>query len=131
MTNIWFTEYVLEQLGLLEGIGARRMFGGQGLFKGGLMFALIADGELYFKVDATNRPDFEAIKSEPFTYEKKGGKTASLSYWYVPEEIIEDQEVLRTWAMKAYDVAVKARKSSKSKPKPRRRSAPLKRPRSR
>ncbi len=123
MTDIWFTEYVLEQLESFGGVTARRMFGGHGLFKGGLMFALIADGELYFKVDDSNRPDFEAMKSQPFTYEKKEGKTASLSYWYVPEEIIEDSDDLKEWANKAYAVAVKARKASAAKPKARRTSA--------
>lgn len=131
MADIWFTDYVLEQLELFGGVTARRMFGGQGLFKGGLMFALIADGELFFKVDDSNRPDFETIKSQPFTYEKKEGKSASLSYWYVPEEIIEDPDELKEWASKAYAVAVKARKASEAKPKARRTSARAKRPRRR
>ena len=114
MADIWFTDYVLEQLTLFGGVTARRMFGGEGLFKGGLMFALIADGELFFKVDDSNRPDFEAVKSQPFTYAKKEGKTASLSYWYVPEDIIEDPDALNGWATKAYAV------KSAAKPKPRR-----------
>ncbi len=120
MADIWFTDYVLEQLALFGGVTARRMFGGEGLFKGGLMFALIADGELFFKVDDSNRPDFEAVKSQPFTYAKKEGKTASLSYWYVPEDIIEDPDALNGWATKAYAVAVSARIKSAAKPKPRR-----------
>ena len=127
MPDIWFTDYVLERLEPFGGVTARRMFGGQGLFKGGLMFALIADGELFFKVDDSNRPDFEAVKSEPFTYEKKEGKTASLSYWYVPEEMIEDFDELKAWAAKAYVVAVKARKASATKPKARRGPARAKR----
>lgn len=131
MADIWFTDYVLEQLALFGGMTARRMFGGQGLFKGGLMFALIADGELFFKVDDSNRSDFEAVKSQPFTYAKKEGKTASLSYWYVPEEIIEDADDLKEWAAKAYAVAVNARKASVAKPKPRRGIAKAKRARHR
>lgn len=131
MADIWFTDYVLEQLASFSGVTARRMFGGQGLFKGGLMFALIADGELYFKVDDSNRPDFEAIKSQPFVYEKKEGKTATMSYWYVPEEIIEDVDALKNWAAKAYAVAVSARKTSAAKPKPRRGIAKAKRVRHR
>ncbi|MEQ9449862.1 MAG: TfoX/Sxy family protein [Rhodospirillaceae bacterium] len=120
MADIWFSDYVLEQLEPFGGVTARRMFGGHGLFKGGLMFGLIADGELFFKVDDSNQPDFEAIKSQPFTFEKRGGKTARMSYWYVPEEIIENPGELKKWAAKAYGVAVKARKASQAKPKPRR-----------
>ena len=100
MADIWFTDYVLEHLERFGGVTARRMFGGQGLFKGGLMFALIADGQLFFKVDDSNRADFEAVKSQPFTYDKKEGKTGNLSYWYVPDEIIEDPDELKGWAAK-------------------------------
>ena len=131
MADIWFTDYVLEHLERFGGVTARRMFGGQGLFKGGLMFALIADGQLFFKVDDSNRADFEAVKSQPFTYDKKEGKTGNLSYWYVPDEIIEDPDELKGWAAKAYAVAVKARKASAIKPKIRRGAVRAKRPRQR
>jgi len=47
------------------------MFGGFGTFLDGLMFSLIADNDLYLKVDAENRPDYEAAGSYPFTYEGK------------------------------------------------------------
>jgi DNA transformation protein len=63
MVDTWFADYVLEQLEPFGGLAARRIFGGQRLFKGGLMFALIADGYLFFKVDGSNRLDFERIKS--------------------------------------------------------------------
>ena len=121
MADIFFPDYVLEQLAAFGGVTARGMFGGNGLFKGGLMFGLIADGELYFKVDDGNRADFEAKKSQPFTYEARGRKVA-LSYWFVPEEVIEDSDTLRAWAAKAYDAALKGRKDTASKPKPRRRA---------
>ena len=40
-------------------------------------------GEIYLKVDETNRPQFEAAGSPPFAYEAKGG--AMMSYWLMPE----------------------------------------------
>jgi DNA transformation protein len=58
--------YVLEQLEPLGGITHARMFGGVGLRRHGLFFALIADDGLYLKTDAVNRPDFEAAGCEPF-----------------------------------------------------------------
>lgn len=121
MPDAFFPEYVLEQLAAFGGVTARRMFGGNGLFKGGLMFGLIADGALYFKVDDDNRADYVAKKSEPFTYEARGRKVA-LSYWFVPEDVIEDSDDLRAWAAKAYAAAVKSRKVDAAKPKARRRS---------
>lgn len=55
-----YRDYVLEQLAGLGPIRARKMFGGVGIYLHGLFFALIADEVLYFKVDDSNRPDYEA-----------------------------------------------------------------------
>jgi DNA transformation protein and related proteins len=44
------TAYLLELLAPLGPISARRMFGGVGLFHGGMMFGLIARDELFLKV---------------------------------------------------------------------------------
>jgi DNA transformation protein len=121
VADVFFPDYVIEQLAAFGGgVTARAMFGGNGLFKGGVMFGLISDGELYFKVNDENRPDFEAKKSQPFTYEARGRKIA-LSYWFVPEDILEEPVELQQWAAKAYAAAVKARKETTTKPKARRR----------
>jgi DNA transformation protein len=94
------------------------MFGGSGLFRGGVMFGLISSDELYFKVGATNRPDYEAAQSRAFVYAARG-KTVSLSYWRVPDDILEDGDELRAWAAKAYAVALAAA-TQKPPAKPRR-----------
>ena len=47
--------YVLDQMGALEGVAARRMFGGAGLYWRGVMIGLVADDVLYFKVDEGSR----------------------------------------------------------------------------
>ena len=121
MADFFFPDYVLEQLASFGGVSSRPMFGGNGLFKGGVLFGLISGGELYFKVDEANRADFEAKKSQPFAYEARGRKIA-LSYWFVPEAVIEDPDDLREWAAKAYAAAVKSRKTEVFKPKSRRRA---------
>ena len=121
MADFFFPDYVLEQLAAFGGVSARPMFGGNGLFKGGVMFGLISDGELYFKIDDVSRADFEAKKSHPFTYAARGRKIA-LSYWFVPEDVIEDSADLQAWAAKAHAAAVKGRKAEVSKPKARRRA---------
>ena len=62
MADFFFPDYVLEQLATFGGVSLRPMFGVHGLFKGGVIFGLISDGELYFKTDESNRADFEAKK---------------------------------------------------------------------
>ena len=79
------------------------MFGGVGLYSGDLFFALIAEDTLYFKVDASNRPDFEERGMEPFRPFGEDGGT--MQYYEVPEDLLEDPDALRPWAEKALAVA--------------------------
>lgn len=116
MPDTSFKDYVLDQLRTFGGTGARAMFGGFGLYKGGLMFGLIAFDELYFKVDDTNRPDYELRKSKPFVYEGKG-KPVTMSYWRIPDDVLEDADELKNWAMKAFDIALKNRKKPAAQPR--------------
>ena len=69
------------------------MFGGAGVFRDGIMFGLIADETLYFKIDDTIKGDFEAEGSEPFVY-TKAGKATAMSYWRVPERLYEDADAM-------------------------------------
>src|SRR4051812_21953981 len=106
MADTSFKDYVLEQLRGARGVSARAMFGGWGLYKGTLMFGLIASGELFFKVDDRSRAFFDERKARPFTYTAKGGKQASMSYFQVPEDVIEDTEELGVWIARACDAAL-------------------------
>ncbi len=102
-------EFVTHVLDLLEALGpvsARRMFGGYGIYLDQLMFALVASDTLYLKVDDESRGEFEAAGLEPFRYTKKG-KTYQMSYHAAPEDALEDAELLRDWARKAVDAAMR------------------------
>ncbi|MDO8800928.1 TfoX/Sxy family protein [Phenylobacterium sp.] len=105
-----FVDYVLEQLQPLGGITHRRMFGGVGLSRHELFFALIAEDTLYLKVDDANRADFEAAGCEPF---KPFGGDKAMSYWSTPLEALEDPDLLAAWAGKGIDAAARG----KSRPK--------------
>lgn len=108
-----FQSFVVEQLGkVLTDVRARRMFGGVGIYAGSLFFALVDDDVLYFKVDASNRPDFEARGMGPFKPYGEGGET--VQYYQVPEDVLEDPEELRAWAEKALGVAQRKRKAKPS-----------------
>lgn len=102
-------EFVAHLLELLEPFGpvqAKAMFGGFGIYLKGLMFGLVADDTLYFKVDEKSRPDYEEKGLRPFTHQR-GGKTFAMSYYRAPEKAIDDAHDLCLWAKKAYDAAVR------------------------
>ena len=48
-----FVEFVLELLAPLGNVRARAMFGGYGIYRGEIMFAIITDDRMYFKADAS------------------------------------------------------------------------------
>ena len=108
-------EFVTHLLDLMEPLGpvsARRMFGGYGIYLDRMMFALVADDSLYLKVDDDSRGEFEAAGLEPFRYTKKG-KSYQMSYHAAPEDALEDAELLRDWARKAVDAAMRAARSER------------------
>ncbi len=71
-----FRTFILEQLGrTIPGIRARNMFGGVGIYGEELFFALIDDDTLYFKVDESNRPDYQARGMGPFQPYGEDGET--------------------------------------------------------
>jgi DNA transformation protein and related proteins len=111
-----FIPFVQE---LLEGLGpvtARRMFGGHGLYHEGLMFAIVMDNRLYLKVDALNRPDFEALGLTPFTYPMKGREVA-LSYWSAPDAIFDEPSEAVRWARSAWDAAARGQAAKAARPR--------------
>jgi len=102
-----FLEHLTDMLAPMGPVVARRMFGGAGLFREGLMFALVADDTLYFKADDGNRAAFGDAGMGPFTYEKKG-KPAALSYFEAPPDAMDDAEEMLIWARGAWEAALRA-----------------------
>ena len=98
-----YLEYVLDQL---EGFGqvvSKRMFGGIGLYSDALFFGLIDDDILYFKVDDLTRPGYLKAKSKGF--DPYGDGNASLSYYSVPAQVLEDTDELKAWAGASVEAA--------------------------
>ena len=104
-----YYQSVMERLEPLGEVTGKTMFGGYGIFFQGLMFAVISDDVLYFKVDPTNLDDYEKAGSTKFPH--------GLNYWEVPEDVFEDNAVLPEWARKSINVALEAaaKKAKKSK----------------
>ena len=100
-----YVAYVIDQLSPFARVVSRRMFGGIGLYANDVFFALIDDDTLYFKVDDTNRDDYIARGCEAF---RPFADTASMSYYQVPSEVLEDADELAAWAHKSLRIAAAA-----------------------
>lgn len=112
-----FVAHVLDLMSAWGGVSARRMFSGYGLFRDGVMFALIAGDTLYLKADEQTQPDFATAGMRPFVYAKKQGTTAvALSYWQAPPDLLDDAEEMVRWARRAFATARAAKRpTSKSR----------------
>lgn len=107
---------LLEPLGVIR---TRKMFGAHGVYCDDLMFAIVDDGALWFKVDAGTKPRYDDAGLAQFSYPKKDGSIAYMSYCQAPDDAYDDQDVMLDWAREALDVATR-KKAASPKPRPRR-----------
>ena len=100
-----FAEFLRDQLAPLGPITMRRMFGKTGVFCDRLMFAMVSEDTLYFRVDDHNRETFKEAESvPPLNYEKQG-RTIDLSFWRAPERLLDEPDELVAWARAALAAA--------------------------
>ncbi len=110
-----FAEFAAEQLASLGDITARPMMGGRTLYCDGIVFALIAAGELYLKADDANRFAFTdrgwpAFRPDP-------DQPGTMSYYLVPASVLEDRDELTCWAGEAVAAGRRSREKKGRKPK--------------
>lgn len=108
-------EHVMEMLVPLGAVDAKRFFGGIGIRQEEVLFAMIMDETLYFRVDAESRPRYEAAGSQPFSYETRNGSRAIEGFFTVPEDLLDEPAELRDWARAAIATAVSAKAKKRSK----------------
>jgi DNA transformation protein len=94
-------EDLFRPLGIIV---VRRMFGGGGIYCDGLMFGLIADDIIYLKADGRSRAAFAAEGARPFVYQGKR-KAVTMSYWRLPDRLLDDPEEALEWGREALRAA--------------------------
>jgi len=101
-----FAVDLFSDMGRVE---ARRMFGGAGLYAGGVMFGLVDDDVIFLKVDETLRADLAAAGAHPWIYTERKGPRAGIpqetSYWSLPEPALDDPQEACAWGLRSLAVA--------------------------
>ena len=108
-----FREFVLDQLAGVNGLRARAMFGGVGLYADEVFFGILAADMLFFKVDDTNRREYETAGSSPF--KPYADRAMTMPYYNVPIAVLEDAVALGEWAARAVKVAKTAKPATTGK----------------
>jgi DNA transformation protein len=99
-----YLRYVLEQLAGLGHVTPRHMFGGVGLYHEERFFGIITRDTLYFKVNDSNRGDYEARGMDRFRpYVNR--PHLSMTYYEVPADTLEDADECVAWARKSVAAA--------------------------
>ncbi|WP_439616865.1 TfoX/Sxy family protein [Shinella sp.] len=98
-----------EMFQTLGPVTIKRMFGGKGIYHEGRILALEVQGEILLKADDESAPDFSAAGSRQWYYDGKSGKPVKMPYWSIPDEALDDPDVMAIWVRRAYEAALRAR----------------------
>jgi DNA transformation protein len=112
-----WVEEALEPLGK---ISLRKMMGGATLYLDGVIFAILDDGEIWFKADEETNAIWDGESCERFTVTFKDGTVDRMNYRRAPSDVYDDPEAMQRWAKLAVEAGarrpVKKRKSAKPAP---------------
>ncbi len=104
-----------DELEPMGRVTMRKMMGGAALYLDGTVFAIMDDGELWFKAD----PETDAVWDEAgcgrFAVTFKDGRVDTMNYRRVPADCYDDPEELQRWAKLAVEAGLRA--AAKKKPR--------------
>jgi len=114
-----FVDHVREMMrGGAREASTRAMFGGHGVYVGGLFVAIIANDVLFLRADERSVGRFDALGLEPFEFATKDGRRQAMSYRRAPDDALESPAAMAPWLAGALDAALRA---AAAKPASRRR----------
>lgn len=104
---------VLDLLAGWSGVSARRLFSGHGLYRDGVIFAIVIGDTLYLKVDDESRAAFTDRGSAPFVYNRRQRRVSLPGYYEAPPELFDEPEEMLRWSRRALDAAVRRRQQKR------------------
>jgi DNA transformation protein and related proteins len=107
-----FKDFVKDLLADFGPVTIRNMFGGAGLYADGVMFAILVDDTMYLKADDGSARAFASEGMRPFTYSSPGKAPIAMSYWEIPERLLEEPEELAAWARESHRIALASKTKS-------------------
>lgn len=108
-----FVDSLLDLMMPLGEVTARKMFGGYGIYKDGVMFGLVADSRFYIRSDDENKEAFIARGCEPFVFGVRNDKPIVSKYYEPPESAFINAQKMKPWAMLGIEASQRAPKKKK------------------
>ncbi|WP_010214361.1 TfoX/Sxy family protein [Sphingomonas sp. PAMC 26621] len=91
--------WVEEALAPVGGVTKRAMMGGATLYLDGTIFGIVAGDLLWFKADAESDGAWDAAGCARFSYDMGEGRTGTMNYRRAPDDVYDDADALRDWAL--------------------------------
>jgi DNA transformation protein and related proteins len=88
------------------------MFGGLGIFRDGVMFALSMRRTIHLKTDEASRKTLAREGSIAFKH-GDGARRVVTSYWRMPDHAYDDANILKAYADTAYAAATHLKRTTK------------------
>ena len=107
-----WVEEALEPLGT---VSLRKMMGGATLYLDGIIFAILDDGELWFKSDAESDSIWDAERCQRFSVTFKDGRIDTMNYRHAPTDVYDDAEAMQRWARLAVEAGLRG--AAKKRPR--------------
>jgi len=85
---------VYDLMNKLSNITSRPMMSGWCIYSEKIPFGAIIGNQLYLKGKGKFADKLALLGWKKFEYKKTSGKTVRMNYWQVPDELIDNQELL-------------------------------------
>ena len=92
---------VYDIMSRLPEISSRAMMSGWCVYSDKIPFAFIIENQLYLKAKGAFAEKLASLGWTQFSYEKSNGKTITMCYWLVPEDLLDNQELFNEIAEEA------------------------------
>ncbi|PWG02714.1 TfoX/Sxy family protein [Sphingosinicella humi] len=109
--------WVQDSLEPLGPVTMRKMMGGATLYLDGTIFAILDEGEIWFKADAETDAIWDAEGCERFSVTFKDGRVDTMNYRRAPTDVYDDPEAMQRCARLAVEAGLRG--AAKKKPRKR------------
>jgi DNA transformation protein len=107
--------WVQEAMEPLGTVSMRKMMGGATLYLDGTIFAILDEGEIWFKSDGEADAIWDAEGCERFAVTFKDGRVDTMNYRRGPTDVYDDAEAMQRWASLALEAGLRGAAKNKKK----------------
>jgi DNA transformation protein len=107
--------WVQEALEPLGSVSMRKMMGGATLYLDGTIFAILDEGEIWFKADGESDAIWDGEGCERFSVTFKDGRVDTMNYRRGPTDVYDDAEAMQRWAALAVEAGMRGASKKRRK----------------